>query len=178
MIQVAKIGKTTGVFGGVKLHLLTDFPEIFQSQIVFYAKSPTIKQEALSLKLKSYHQQVAIFEGYESVESAKKLTNFALFVSLEDTRKYCQLGDDEAFYFDVIGCEIVENEEILGYVKEVERIANTDYLMIDASRADHSVEAKMPKHFMIPYIDRYIVGLDLKQKKILTKDAKDIWKSS
>lgn len=171
MIQVAKIGKSVGVHGGAKLHFLTDFPEIFEEDIVYTAKSFGLNPQALSLKIKSYRDGVAVFEGYESKESVKTLTNFILYASLEDTRKYCELEEGEMFWFDVIGSEIIEDGEKLGEVVEIERIGGVDYLLIKAVESEN-----LPKKFMIPYIDRYV--LENKDKKIHTQGAKDIWSSS
>lgn len=174
MIQVAKIGKTNGVAGGLKLHVLSDFPQIFHQDIVFTAKSQGLKPQTLKLKIKSYKNGIIIFEGYESKESAETLRNFILYVSKEDTRKYCPLDEGEAFWFDVIGMEIVENDEILGKVVEIERIGDVDYLIISANLSIS--QEKLPKRFMLPYIDTYV--LKMQDSKIFTQGAKEIWFAS
>lgn len=171
MIQVAKIGKSVGVQGAAKLHLLTDFPEIFMHDIVFTAKSSGLNPQNISLKIKSFCNGLVVFEGYESRESVKNLSNFILYASLEDTRKYCSLGEGEMFWFDVLGCEIVEGEEKLGDVVDIERIGEVDYLQIKAIKS-----MDLPKSFMIPYIDRYII--ECRDRKIYTQGAKDIWLTS
>lgn len=177
MIQVAKIGRTSGVYGGLKLHLLSDFPQILTQDILFVAKSQGLKPQTLHLKIKSYQGGIVVFEGYESKESASKLTNFILYASKEDTKKYCPLKEGEAFWFDVIGMEIVENDEVLGKVMEIERIGGVDYLVILANLSLPSLpQAKMPKRFMLPYIDRYILRME--NGVIYTQDAKDIWFAS
>lgn len=175
MIQIAKIGRSVGVYGGLKLHLLTDFPQILNQDLIFFAKpSSRFCNHQLELKLKSYQEGVAIFVGYETMEKAKELTNYLLFTTLEDTRKYCKLEENEVFYFDVIGCEIVEDDEVLGVVSEIERIAQTDYLIIKANHQD----LKLPKSFMLPYINRYILKCSLQEKRIYTQGAKEIWLAS
>lgn len=171
MIQVAKIGKSVGVYGGAKLHILTDFPEIFKEDIIYTAKSPGLNPQTLSLKIKSYHEGIVIFESYESKESIKTLVNFTLYASLEDTRKYCELREGEIFWFDVIGSEIIEDGEKLGEVVEIERIGKVDYLLIEAV-----VTQNLPKRFMLPYIQRYI--LEARDKKIYTQGAREIWFAS
>ncbi|RDU69121.1 ribosome maturation factor RimM [Helicobacter brantae] len=177
MIQVAKIGKTSGVYGGLKLHLLSDFPQILSQDINFTAKSLGLKPQTLNLKIKSYQNGIVTFEGYESRESAGTLTNFILYASKEDTKKYCTLKEGEAFWFDVIGMEVVEGEEILGEVIEIERIGAIDYLIIASNLSLPSLPPKKPsKTFMLPYINRYI--LEMREGKIYTQDAKDIWFAS
>lgn len=174
MIQVAKIGKTSGVYGGLKLHILSDFPQILSQDIVFIAKSQGLKPQTLNLKIKSYQNGVVTFQGYESKESAGVLTNFILYATKEDTRKYCPLKEGEAFWFDVIGMEIVENDEVLGKVVEIERIGEIDYLIISANLSIS--QEKAPKSFMLPYIQRYV--LKMEEEKILTQGAKEIWFAS
>ena len=177
MIQVAKIGKTSGVYGGLKLYLLSDFPQILSADIHFTAKSMGLYPQTLNLKIKSYQNGIVTFEGYESKESAGALTNFILYASKEDTKKYCTLKEGEAFWFDVIGMEVVEGEEILGKVVEIERIGVVDYLIIASNLSLPSLPLKTPpKTFMLPYINRYI--LEMKEGKIYTQDAKDIWFAS
>lgn len=176
MIQVAKIGKTNGVFGGLKLHLLSDFPQILTQDIIFEAKSQGLKPQTIKLKIKSYQAGIVVFEGYESKESAGTLTNFILYASKEDTKKYCKLEEGEAFWFDVIGMEIVENDEVLGKVVEIERIGGVDYLVVLANLSLPSLPKKAPKRFMLPYIERYV--LEMKEGVIYTQDAKDIWFAS
>ena len=174
MIQVAKIGRTVGVHGGVKLHALTDFPQIFQQDISFFAKpQSTLGPHEVQLKLKTYQNGIGVFEGYEDIKMARKLTNRLLFATLEDTRKYCKLKKNEIFYFDAIGCEIWEEHEVLGVVRDIQRIAQTDYLIVEVLQHKNPV-IKLPKSFMIPYIQHYILDFDLANKKIYTQGAKEI----
>ena len=64
----------------------------------------------------------------------------------------------------------------LGNIVDIDRMLNTDYLVIDT----HSqlVEEGMPKSFLLPYIPRYIVDVDLEQKRVYTVDARDILEAS
>lgn len=172
MIQIAKIGKTVGVHGELKLHLMTDFPEIFTQGLVLFAQKGDLKQEKFTLQIKDYQDDLISFVGYESLESAKTLTNAILSMSIEDTRKICKLQEGEMFWFDVVGSEVIENGEVLGQVKDIERIGNVDYLMINANNQGH----KLAKMFMIPYIDQYIISAS--NGKIYTQGAKDIWLES
>lgn len=174
MIEVGKLGRTVGVNGGLKLHIFSDFPEIFHQDIDFFLQREGLLNDCLKVRIKSFEKGIVIFYGFESLESAKTLRNAHLSVALEDTRKFCFLKEGEAFWFDVIGCEIIEEGECLGVVKEIERIANLDYLIIDASLQNQ----KLPKTFMIPYIPRYILQASFDEKKIFSQGAKEIWLAS
>lgn len=174
MIEVGKLGRTIGVNGGLKLHIFSDFPEIFHQDIDFFIQREGLLNDCLKVRIKSFENGVVSFYGFESLESAKGLRNAYLSVALEDTRKFCSLKEGEAFWFDVIGCEIIEEGECLGIVQEIERIADLDYFIIDA----HTKGEKLPKTFMLPYIPRYILKASFKEKKIFTQGAREIWLAS
>ena len=174
MIEVARIGKTVGVKGDLRLHILSDFPQIFNQEIEFFASKTSFSKEVFPLKIKRYQGNLVCFEGYESLENAKILTNAILNMRLEDTRKFCDLDEEEFFWFDILDCEIIEGGESLGFVTDIERIANVDYLVIGANCCDK----KLPKTFMIPYIKHYVLEISLEQKKIFTQGAREIWFAS
>lgn len=173
MIEVGKIGRTVGVYGGLKLHIFSDFPEIFHQDIDFFLQKEGLLGDPIKVRIKFFEKDIVVFVGFETLESAKHLRNARLSVALEDTRKFCPLKEGEAFWFDVIGCEIIESGECLGVVTEIERIANLDYLVIRASLSE-----KLPKTFMLPYIPLYILKASFEEKKIFTQGAKEIWLAS
>lgn len=174
MIDVAKIGRTVGINGDLKLYILSDFPQIFQQDIDFFLLKSGLNRSLIPLKIKTYIKGLVCFEGYETLEKAKTLTNGILRMRIEDTRRFCHLEQDEFFWFDLLGFEIVEDNQCIGIVKDIERIANTDYLLIEARGEDN----KRSKRFMIPYIKRYIVQTLFERKQILTQGAKEIWFAS
>lgn len=195
MIGVGRFGKSVGLKGGIRIHIFTDFPEILTKDSVFYipyhasllALTPLFqntnddseitqphiatlakntqqeKQQALYLPLtcQSFkaNQNVLVLQEIARREHADILRNMLFYSTIEDTRKYCNLSKDEYFYFDIIGLSVVENGEILGVVQDIQEIANTHYLVLE-------------KHFLIPYIDRYICSVDMEDKQIHTKDAR------
>lgn len=178
MIEVGKLGRTMGVNGGIRLHVSSDFPEIFYQDIDFFIQREGLLNDYLKVRIKSFENGIVSFFGFESLESAKSLRNARLSVALEDTRKFCSLKEGEAFWFDVIGCEIIEEGECLGVVKEIERIVNLDYLIIDTYADTHARGKKLPKTFMLPYIPRYILKASFEEKKIFTQGAREIWLAS
>lgn len=174
LIEVAKLGKSMGVHGALKCHLLTDFPEIFQKGVKFFAifSSPYEKiTHPLTLQTFDPQRHLITFEEITSMEAAKSLTNFILHSTLEDTRKHCALGKEEFFWFDIIGCKVSEAGILLGEVREIQRIGTTDYLLV---RTDSTLQksASLAKEFLIPYIAPFIKDTDLEAKTIYTQNAK------
>ena len=129
---IAQIGRTIGLWGDLKFHLHTDFPEQFK-----------------------------VGQTYKSNRGNLTIAD---------------INEGQYFWFDVIGCVVKQDDEILGVVDDIQRMADTDYLVVktDASL----IEAGLSKEFLLPYIDRYIIKVDTEEKIVYTKDAKDILEAS
>lgn len=168
---IAQIGKTVGLRGDLKFHLHTDFPEQFKI-------GQTYQSDRGPLEIMDINQTRGLikFRGYETLESAKKLTNAKLFATEEETLKNCELAEGEHFWFDVIDAAVVENGEILGTVTEIQRMLDVDYLLVKTDAA--LVDAGLPPSFLIPYIPRYIIQTETESKRVVTKDAKEILEAS
>lgn len=166
-IEVAKLGKVVGLKGELKLHNLSDFPEQFKKNSIFTTQTG----EILSVETFNKNRSTILFAEIKDATCASKYVNQILFTTKEETKKNCFLKNDEFFWFDIIGCEVLNSEELLGSVVEIERIGTQDYLHI---KTDEKLEKQgYCSSFMIPYIDRYILCVEILEKKIVTKDAKD-----
>ena len=168
---IAQIGKTVGLWGDLKFHLHTDFPEQFKVGQTY--KSDHGNLEILTIDL---DRGIIKFRGYETLESAKKLTNTKLYTDIEQTVENCELAEGEHFWFEVIGSSVMQGDELLGIVTEIQRLLDTDYLLVKTDK--HLIESGLPSSFMIPYIPRYILSTDESSKQIFTKDSKDILEAS
>ena len=171
-IYIAKLGKTVGLKGQQKLIIDTDFPEQFKKN----TKLTTDKKQELIIETYNTSSNVIKFVGIDSIEDAKKLTNRQLFVSSEDTRENCKLDAKQFFWFDMIGCTVKENEEILGTVIDIQRMPLSDYIMIETD--SQLIEKGFATSFLLPYIDTYIISVDIKTKLIIAQDAKNILEAS
>lgn len=168
---IAQIGRTVGLWGELKLHLHTDFPEQFQVGNSFNSSIGKLTISAINLT-----KGTIKFVNYDGVDYAKKLTNVKLYSTPEDTKENCQLSKGQYFWFDIIGSDIFEGSELIGSIEDIQRMADTDYLYIKTN--SHLVDNGMPKNFLLPYIDRYIVEFDVDSKKLVVKDAKEILEAS
>lgn len=92
-VQVAKLGKTVGLKGYVKLHNLSDFSSQFKKMLLFYKNT----KEMLKIKHYNASNSTVLFENYEDIEKAKELINLILFQSIEKSRQTCKLKKDEFF---------------------------------------------------------------------------------
>lgn len=172
-VYVAKLGKTVGLQGHVKLFIESDFPEQFKKGASF----TTNKKETLTILEYNPTRGIVKFENINDVDTAKKLTNSQLFSSYEETRKNCQLDDDEYFWFDLIGCEVHEGEKTLGKIVEIQRYPLNDYLEIKTSK--ELIEQGLPKVFLLPFIMHgYVLEVDIDKKVVTTQGAFDILENS
>ncbi len=171
-LEIAKLGRTVGLRGDLKLHLLCDFVSQFKKDATF----STQKRGELTISHFDKNRMQIRFKGYENKEDAQTLVNTILLSSIERSRKECELKKDEFFWFDIIGLNVIENDLKLGSVKSIERIGEQDYLCITTNQ--ELVNKGFSKSFLIPYIDRFIIQTKLTDKLITTQNSFDLLKSS
>lgn len=170
-IDIAKLGRSVGLKGELKIYLLTDFPEQFKRGSKF-----KVDDKELIVEYYSPKRGVIKFRGIDEQLEAKKLTNKIITSTIEETKKNCQLNKDEFFWFDVIGCEVFENGKKIGKIKEIQRLPSSDYIIIETAK--ELIKDKKAKSFMLPFIDKFIEDVDIESKKIFVKDALDILDAS
>lgn len=172
-VYVAKLGKAVGLQGHLRLFIDSDFPEQFKKGAVFTTN------RNLTLKVLEYNsnKELIRFEEYLDVDLARKLTNSELFTTQEATKEYCKLKENEFFWFDLISCEIFENDLKLGTVKDIHRYPLNDYLEVQTT--PELIAKNLPKIFLIPHIfDSFIEKIEIENKKIFVKNAFDILENS
>mgnify|MGYP001076258968 CR=1 FL=1 len=171
-IYVAKLGKSVGLKGEIKIFIDSDFPQQFKKGATF----TTNKKNTLTVKEYNSKRDTISFNEINSIDEAKKITNQQLFTSEEETKKNCELNKNQYFWFDLIGCEILENGELLGKIKDIHRYPLGDYFEIETS--NDLVTKELPKIFLLPYEKNYIINVDIDSKKIQAKDARAILENS
>lgn len=171
-LEVAQVGRLVGLGGELKLHIHSDFPE------QFYAGKRFVTQKNITLTISAYNEKrgLVLFCGYESRESAACLVNSYLLTTLEETLEECILEDNELFWFDIVACDVKDNDTLLGKVSELQRIGATDYMVIKTDQ--ELVKKELPKKLFIPYIDRYVISACKNEKVIYVKDGLELLESS
>jgi 16S rRNA processing protein RimM len=168
---IAQIGRTIGLWGDLKFNLHTDFPEQFK-----IGNTYKTGRGDLTIADINFTRGIVKFRGHESIDSAKKLTNTKLFANVEQTKENCDLKEGQHFWFDIVGCTVMQDALVMGTVKEIQRMGDTDYLAIDTDKA--LVDEGLSKSFLLPYIERYVISVDVESKIVHTKDTKDILEAS
>lgn len=170
LLHVATLGKSVGLKGFMKLHVVSDFPEIFVSGKSFMLNS------GQSVSIEAVDKNLVKLCGIDSPEACKPFINKKLFMTHKQTREDCLLRHNQYFYFDIIGLKIVEDDQQLGIVSSIERITDIDYLLIKTD--SKLVAKKLPKSFLMPYHDRFILHVDINKQIILVSGGLDILEAS
>jgi len=169
-LAVARLGRSVGLRGEMRFFDLSDFGEQFRPGATFATDRGAVTIERYDPK-----RGVVKLVGVDTPEDAKRLTNLYLYSDEETTRANMELGEDEYFWFDIIGCDVVENGERLGRVKDIQRLPAADYLLIET---DPELAKSLPKRFLLPFQDPFIAKVDLEAKKIETSGARAILETS
>jgi 16S rRNA processing protein RimM len=166
------LGKTVGIKGDMKLHIKSDFPEQFFAGASFLSKdSSTIILDDVNL-----NKLTVRIQGIYNPQDAKRFVNQDLYTTYEATRENIKLKDGEFFWFDIFGCEVVEDGIKLGVVKDIERIGVVNYLSVSTDTA--LVEKGEAKSFLIPYHEPFLVKTDIDSKIIEVDGCLDILQAS
>ncbi len=172
LLHIATLGKTVGVRGDMKIHIKCDFPEQFKSGAIFLRN----QKESITLESVNLERNLVRVAGVTSMEDAKSYINVKLFTTYDETRENCHLNEGEFFWFDIVGCDVVEDGQLLGKVQEVQRITTSDYLSIQTS--DSLVKLGHAKNFLVPYHAPFIVDTDIENKTIEVDGGLDILEAS
>lgn len=173
-IYVAKLGKTVGLKGQMKIYIESDFPEQFKKGAIFF----TNKKQTLTIESYNSKSDTVKFVGIDNIDVAKKYINSTLFTSYEESKANCELDEKQFFWFDIVGCSIYENGKLLGVVTDINRYPTDDYLMIKTDKLLLELDEKTAKSFLVPYHDNYIIDVDIEAKTINVKNAVDILEAS
>lgn len=109
--------------------------------------------------IKDYHLHkghLITLEGYEDINKINDLLKKEIYVS----RSSLELSDDDYLYIDLLGCKIIDNEEVIGIVEDL--LYNKNTIFIKSG------------NLIIPIIDKYFEKVDTKEKIIYVKSSKEL----
>jgi len=158
-ITVARIGKTHGVKGYVKVNSFSGSYEhiggIEEGTLVFrHGKEISVRIE----EVVPFGDRVLVkFVGYDSPEAARALSGGELWV---DRKHAAPLGKDEYYIADLKGCTVFYGDEECGTVIGVAETGLSDLL-----------EVKTPDRGFryLPLKDEYVGGVDTTARRIELK---------
>ena len=156
-IYIGKIVNTFGIKGEVKI--VSDFYEkdkVFKSGFKLYISPMYIEEEILSTRVhKGYN--LVLFKNYNNINDVLKYKDMGVYIKRSDL----SLDKDEYLIEDLIGYQVYDEDKLLGKVDEVSK-NNSVLLKINGDKV-----------FYIPFIDEFIIKVDVENKKIITRNGSD-----
>ena len=151
-VRLGKIVRAFGIKGEVKIALTTDIPaKRFKGGNIIIATHPQFQSELVveSFRMHQNHALVK-FETLDSIDDVSKLVQATLSTIVETDH------EDRVAFFDLVGCDVMEQKINIGKVVEV-----LDYPAHAVLRV-----VNQEKNVLIPYVDAFIVNVDTKNRII------------
>jgi 16S rRNA processing protein RimM len=150
----AKVTRTHGVRGEVKLIMFADGPEFFDGLKRLYSKDGT------AYDILSLHEHkgmlIASFEGIDTIEKAEKIKNTELYADRGDLKP---LPDGRYYIADIIGLKVITDEgRFLGEIVDVLKTGSNDV---------YTVKAESGKEHLIPVTDEVVLDIDIEKGEVL-----------
>ena len=150
-IIIGKVGAARGLDGTVKIIPLTDFEGRFDDLEKISVGGKIFRVE----EVKHISGQIFMkFAGVDSREAARALTNKFLTVDRKDA---APLADGEFYTFDIIGCEVFDDDKKIGTVTNVLKTGSNDVFEVDGN-------------ILIPALKSVVKSIDIAAKKIVVSD--------
>jgi len=147
-LLIGNLGKTHGVHGEMDLQVYTDFPERLK-----HGKKVYLGEEKTPIILDTVRPANKImlisFEGYNSPEEARLLTNQEVFVK---TTEVPPLPEGSFYHHELIGLRVYEGEVYLGEITEILDTGANDVLVVK--------QANVPE-LLLPDIPDVVLDVDL-----------------
>lgn len=154
-IYIGKIVSTHGIKGEVKI--ISDFFEkdkIFKKGFKLYI-TPLYHEEVINTYRVHKNYDMVTFNGYNDINEILKYIGMGVYIKRSDL----DLKEDEYLLSDLIGYVVYDNNELLGKVSGI--------------NFNNNVLLKIDDIFYIPFIDEFIEKVDVKTKKIMTRNGSD-----
>lgn len=159
MNEMIYIGKTVSTFGiKGELKVISDFEKCDKAYKV--GNKILVNNIEHVISGVRYHKNYILLEidNLKNINDILKYVGFNIYIKRLDLH----LEDNEFLYKDLIDSDVIDDGSNLGKIIEVKQGVNL------------LVKVKGSKEFYIPYVDEYIIKFDLNNKKLYTKNAKDL----
>ncbi len=160
MNEMIYIGKTVSTFGiKGELKVISDFEKCDKAYKI--GNKVLINNIEHVISGIRYHKNYILLEidNLKNINDILKYVGFNIYIKRVDLH----LEENEFLYKDLINSDVIDEDgNNLGKIIEIE------------SGASLLIKVKGSKEFYIPYVDEYIIKFDLNNKKLYTKNAKDL----
>ncbi len=157
MLRVGVISNSHGIHGEVKVFPTTDDVNRFKKlkNIILDTGKENLTLEIESVKF--FKQMVILkFKEFNNINEIEKYKGKDLLVTRDNAVK---LEKDEYFIYDIIGANVVtEEEQLIGELKEVLQTGANDVYVVLTTEG---------KELLIPVIRDCVLDVDTKNKKVI-----------
>ncbi len=156
-IRIAKIVNTHGIRGDLKLKSLTDFKEerFKKGHHLFIRYENTDLEMVVHAHRTHKGMELVSFEDHLDINLVEKYKNCYVY----DYKDQSLLDDDEYYVSDLIGCDVFDQNQYIGKVKEVQLYPHHDILIVKGE----------DKEYKIPYVNAFVLNEDIENKRIDVK---------
>lgn len=161
MNEMVIIGKVINFFGiKGELKVLSDFQ--YKDKAFKCGNKVLIKEEELEITSVRYHKNYILIRvnNLDNINLITKYIGYNIYFRKMDL----ELDNKEYLLEDLIGVEVVEDDEVIGIVKEIYTTNNTNYVKVEYNN----------KEYLIPIIPVYIKSFAKEDKKLYTINAKSL----
>lgn len=153
--QLGQVIKTHGLHGEVSINLDVDFPEDYRNlESVFLQREGKLVPFFIDTIQINNSKALVKFEDIETLNEAKLLVKAGLFLPATHLPK---LADGKFYFHDLVGCEVLETDKLIGTVKDVYDLGPNQLMeVIDGE-----------KEILIPLSDGILKSVDTTAKKII-----------
>lgn len=152
-LTIGKIVNTHGIKGELKILSNSDFIEerfAVGSEVFLY-----FGKDKLTFTIDSFRMHkgcvLVTLKGYHNINDVEKYKGLELFVEVDGSE------DDDYYYFELEGCEVYYQDELIGVVSEI--LESEAHEILRVSRVND-------KDVLIPYVERFILDVDVETKRI------------
>lgn len=158
-IYLGYICDTHGIKGELKIKSKFDRKDkVFKPGFTLYLGERKEEQIISTYRFHKIYDMV-LFEGYDNINQVLDYIGTDVFVKRSDL----DLVENEYLIQDLIGLDVFDNEENIGKISDI-MYNNGNTLLVVCG----------VKEFFIPLKSNYIEKVDIKNKKVITNNAKDL----
>ena len=151
---IGRLQRVHGVDGEIAMRVLTDFP-----QRIRHGKQVFVGEDHRQMIIESVRPKAELllltFKGITTREAAQELTNLEVFV---EARNLPKLPEGRYYHHQILGLQVYEGEELLGYISEIIETGANDVFAVRLTRGGE---------LLIPNIPEVVLAVELEEKRML-----------
>jgi len=153
-VLIGRLQRAHGVDGEIAMRVLTDFP-----QRIRHGKQVFVGENHQQMIIESVRPKAELllltFKGITTREAAQELTNLEVFV---EARNLPKLPEGRYYHHQILGLQVYEGEELLGYISEIIETGANDVFAVRLTRGGE---------LLIPNIPEVVLAVELEEKRML-----------